>query len=65
MKKAKTTKPTKTTAKATAAKKKTKSKLITKSKIPVSPIHDTTGGEMPNPASKHRIHRKDVRLGFR
>lgn len=61
----KTIKPKKTAAKASATKKKTKSKLITKSKIPVSPIHDTTGGEMPNPASKHRVLRKDVRLGFR
>lgn len=65
MKKVKSNKPTKTAAKTSSARKKVKSKLITKSKIPVSPIHDTSGGEMPNPASRNKPSRKDVRFGFR
>lgn len=70
MKKAKSTKQTKTaattsSAKTSSARKKAKSKLITKSKISMSPIHDTSGGEMPNPGSKTKPSRKDVRFGFR
>lgn len=65
MKKAKSTKPTKTAAKKSAGRKKIKSKLITKSKTPVPPIHNTTGGETPNPAARNRPSRKDVRFGFR
>ncbi|MGZ3769918.1 MAG: hypothetical protein ACXVCP_09810 [Bdellovibrio sp.] len=58
-------KKTKTAAQSSAAKKKAKSKLASRSKVPVTPIHDTSGGEMPNPTAKSRVSRKDVRLGFR
>lgn len=48
--------------KSSAAKKK--SKLIAKVKEPISPIHNTAGGKMPNPEAK-KSARKDARIGFR
>ncbi|MGZ3773311.1 MAG: hypothetical protein ACXVCY_05980 [Pseudobdellovibrionaceae bacterium] len=65
MKKVKSSNPTKTARKASTTRSKIKSKLITKSKVPVTPIHDTSGGEMPNPTARHKPSRKDVRFGFR
>lgn len=65
MKKTKSIKAKTTNVKKSAAKKKAKSKLITKSKTPATPIHNTSGGEMPDPATRTRPLRKDVRYGFR
>lgn len=65
MKKTKSNKTKETTVKKSATKKKAKSKLITKSQTPASPIHNTSGGEMPDPALRTRPLRKDVRYGFR
>lgn len=61
MKKARSTKPAAKTR--TGAKRKVK--RVAKSKNLESPIHNTTGGEMPNPASRNRPERRDVRYGFR
>lgn len=65
MKKVKSNKTAKTAAKRSTAKKKVKSKLVAKSETSASQIHNTSGGEMPNPASRTRPTRKDVRFGFR